>query len=81
MENQELMTTMTNTNVTTPATNGKRISTGAFAGICAGCAAVGTAIGGVIGWFSHKKWGKKKEENKKEEKAKDDKKKPATEEK
>ena len=63
--NQEL-TTMTPVTVTTPAANGKRITTGAFAGICAGCTAVGTAIGGVIGWFAHRKWGKKKEEKEKE---------------
>ena len=71
--NQELMTQNT-TGLTTQNTNsGKRISTGAFASICAGCGTVGLAIGTAVGWFV-RKWhetknkGKTKEPEKSEEK-------------
>lgn len=68
-ENRELTTTQNTGLTTTQSTsNGKRISTGAFAGICAGCGTVGLAIGTAVGWFV-RKWHEtkgKKEEKKKE---------------
>lgn len=78
-ENRELTTTQ-NTGLTTTqsASSGKKISTGAFASICAGCGTVGLAIGTAVGWFV-RKWHETK--GKKEEKKEPEKKEKKSEEK